>query len=213
MGREPLRGQLWTRTVFSYEASMRYAPRLMPPGAAPRDALVEPLIEHPPASPLGEHEQIPQVAWMVERDGVFVHVPASEREERDVMRGYALMTMLDGELSNEALEHLPGMNVATNGDYAAELLLDPDHLAELHKIFGGKIYLAGVPRRGRLLVGGVGAGVEGMRAFVAQVRREYDETAVAERISPVALLVRDGAPTAVIGELQLAALAHATAKE
>lgn len=184
----------------------------MAPGAAPRDALVEPLIAHPPISPLGEHEQIPQVAWMVEEDGVFVHVPAAEREERDVMRGYALVTMLDGELSNEVLEQLAGVNVATNGAYAAELLLDPDHLAELHKILGGRIYLAGVPRRGRFLAGGIGAGVEGMRAFVANVRREHDATAVAERISPVTLLVRDGAPTAVVGEMQLAALAHATAK-
>jgi hypothetical protein len=190
---------------------MRYVPRLVPHGSAPPDALVEPLIENPPASPLGEHELIPQVAWMLERDGVFVHVAADEREERDVMRGYALVTMLDGELSNEVLEQLPGVALATNGAYAAELLLDHDHLAELHRILGGKVYLAGAPRRGRLLVGGVGAGVDGMRAFVAHVRREHDEAPVAERISPVALLIRDGVPTAAIGELQLAALARATA--
>ena len=122
------------------------------------------------------------------------------------------MTMLDGELANELLEHLPGVNVATNGAYAAELLLDPDHLAELHKILGGRLYLAGVPRRGRFLAGGVRAGVEGMRAFVANVRREHDETAIADRISPVTFLVRDGAPTVVVGELQLAALAQAIAK-
>lgn len=189
----------------------RYVPRLVPAGSAPTDALVEPLIVNPPASPLGEHELIPQVAWMVERDGMFVHVPASEREARETMRGYALVTMLDSELSNEALEDLPGSNVATNGLYATELLLDPDHLSELHKILGAKVYLAGAPRRGRLLVGGVGAGIEGMRAFVAHVRREHDEAPVADRISPVTLLVRDGAPTAVVGELQLAALAHATA--
>ena len=189
---------------------MRYLPRLVPAGSAPKGALVEPLIEHPPASPLGEHELIPQVAWMVERDGVFVHVAAEEREERDVMRGSALLTMLDGELSNEVLEELPGVALATSGAYAAELLLDHDHLAELHRILGGKVYLAGAPRRGRLLVGGVGAGVDGMRAFVAHVRREHDEAPVAERISPVALLIRDGAPTAAIGELQLAALAQAT---
>lgn len=190
---------------------MRYVPRLVPAGSAPRDALVDPLIENPPASPLGEHELVPQVAWMVERDGVFVHVPASEHEDREVMRGYALVTMLDGELSNEMLEQLPGRNVATNGMYAAELLLDRDHLAELHKILGAKMYLAAAPRRCRLLVGGVGAGIEGMRAFVAHVRHEHDEAPVAERISPVTLLVRDGAPTAVIGELQLGALAQATA--
>ena len=152
----------------------RYVPRLVPAGSAPAGALVEPLIENPPASPLGEHTLIPQVAWMVERDGAFVHVLASEAEDRETMQGYALVTMLDSELSNEALEDLPGVNVATNGVYAAELLLDHDHLAELHKILGGKIYLAGAPRRGRLLVGGVGAGVDGMRAFVAHVRREHD---------------------------------------
>ncbi|HTL35883.1 MAG TPA: hypothetical protein VL326_22290 [Kofleriaceae bacterium] len=190
----------------------RYVPRLVPAGSAPAGALVEPLIENPPASPLGEHKLIPQVAWMVERDGAFVHVLASEAEDRETMQGYALVTMLDSELSNEALDDLPGVNVATNGVYAAELLLDHDHLAELHKILGGKIYLAGVPRRGRLLVGGVGAGVDGMRAFVAHVRREHDAAPVADRISPVTLLVRDGAPTAVVGELQLAALAHATTK-
>jgi hypothetical protein len=190
----------------------RYVPRLVPAGSTPADALVEPLIVNPPTSPLGEHELIPQVAWMIEREGVFVHVPASEREERETMRGYALVTMLDSELSNEALEHLPGVNIATNGVYAAELLLDRDHLAELHRILGGKVYLAGAPRRGRFLVGGVGAGIDGMRAFVAHVRREHDEAPIAERISPVALLVRDGAPTAVVGELQLAALAHATIK-
>ena len=44
---------------------MRYAPRLIPAGTAPRDALVEALIEDPPPSPLGEHELIPQIAWMV----------------------------------------------------------------------------------------------------------------------------------------------------
>lgn len=190
----------------------RYVPRLVPAGSAPADALVEPLIANPPASPLGEHQLIPQVAWMVERDGVFVHVLAIDAEDRETMQGYALVAMLDSELANEALEQLPGVNVATNGEYAAELLLDHDHLAELHKILGGKMYLAGAPRRGRLLVGGVGAGVDGMRAFVAHVRREHDDAPVADRISPVTLLVREGAPTAVVGELQLAALAHATTK-
>jgi len=188
---------------------MRYVPRLVPAGSAPRDAFVEPLIESPQASPLGEHLQLPQVAWMIERDGAFVHVLASEAATPDEMRGYALVTMLDGELSNEALE-LPGVNLATNGEYASELILDPDHLAELHKILGGQMYLAGVPRRGRLLVGGVRAGIDGMRAFVAQVRREHDDAPAAHRISPVTLLVRNGAPSAVVGELQLAALAHAT---
>lgn len=188
---------------------MRYAPRLIPAGTAPDDALLEPLIADPPVSPLGEHQLIPQLAWMVERDGVFVHVLAHEGEAPDVMRGFAQVTMLDGELSNETIERLPGINVATTGDYAAELLLDPDHLAQLHTIFGGKVYLAGVPRRGRMLAGGIGAGIEGMRAFVAHVRREYDETPPIARLSPVTLLVRNGVPTAAIGELQLAALAHA----
>lgn len=184
----------------------RYAPRLVPAGSAPQDALVERLIEDPPASPLGEHELIPVVAWMVERDGAFEHVPASQRAELEEMRGFAMVTMLDGELSNESLDDLPGVNLATNGMYAAELLLDRDHLAALHTIVGGRVYLAAAPRRGRFLVGGIGAGIAGMRAFVAHVRREHDEAAVADRISPVTLLVRDSTPTAVIGELQLAAL-------
>jgi hypothetical protein len=174
--------------------------------------LVEPLIENPPKSPLGEHELMPQVAWMIERDGAFVHVPASQRAELDEMRGYAMVTMLDGELSNESLDHLPGVNLATNGAYAAELLLDGDHLAALHTILGGRVYLAAAPRRGRFLVGGVGAGIDGMRAFVAHVRREHDEAPVAERISPVTLLVRDATPTAVVGELQLAALAQSASE-
>lgn len=185
----------------------RYTPRLVPAGSAPAGSLVEPLIEHPPKSPLGEHALIPEVAWMVERDGVFVHVPASQRGELAELRGYALITMLDAELTNETLDQLPGVNLATNGTYAAELFLDGDHLAALHTMLGGRVYLAAAPRRGRFLVGGVGAGVDGMRAFVAQVRREHHEAAVAERISPVTLLVRDGAPTAVVGDLQLAALA------
>lgn len=188
----------------------RYAPRLIPAGTGPADALVEPLIANPPPSPNGEHALIPQVAWMVERDETFVHVPASERAELDMMRGLAHVTMLDRDLTNEALEHLPGVNLATNGTYATELLLDHDHLTALHEILGGKLYLAGAPRRGRLLVGGVGAGIEGMRTFVAHVQREHDDAPAADRISPVAMLVRDGAPTAVVGELQLAALAHAT---
>jgi hypothetical protein len=187
----------------------RYVPRLIPAGTATADALVEPLIENPPPSPLGEHELIPQVAWMVEQDGVFVHAPASQRDALETIRGLAQVTMLDGELSNEALEQLPGVNLATNGAYAAELLLDPDHLTALHEILGGKLYLAGVPRRGRLLVGGLGAGIEGMRAFVAHVRREHEDAPAGERISPVTMLVRGGAPTAVVGELQLAALAQA----
>ncbi|HEY0250355.1 MAG TPA: hypothetical protein VGC41_02470, partial [Kofleriaceae bacterium] len=89
------------------------------------------------------------------------------------------------------------------------LLLDPDHLTELHRILKAKVYLAGVPRRERLLVGGVGGGIAGMRAFVEQVRREHDEAPASTQISPVTLLIRDGAPTAVVGELQLAALASA----
>jgi len=190
----------------------RYAPRLVPAGSAPKDALVEPLIEHPPKSPLGEHELIPDVAWMIERDGVFVHVPASQRAELEEMRGYALVTMLDGELSNESLDHLPGVNLATNGTYAAELFLDHDHMAALHTILGGRVYLAGAPRRGRFLVGGVGGGIDGMRTFVALVRREHDEAPVADRISPVTLLVRDATPTAVVGELQLAALAQSASE-
>ena len=104
---------------------------------------------------------------------------------------------------------MPGVNFATNGEYAAELLLDRDHLAALHEILGFKLYLAAAPRRGRLLVGGVGGGIDGMRAFVDHVRREHDEAPAADRISPVTLLVRDAAPTAVVGELQLAALAQA----
>lgn len=198
---------------MSYEAGMlRYAPRLVPAGTAPVDALIEPLIEDPPTSPLGEHELIPQVAWMVECEGTFVHVPAAERGELDAMRGLAQVTMLDGELANEALDQLPGVNLATNGPYAAELLLDHDHLTALHRILGGKIYLAAAPRRGRFLVGGVGAGIEGMRAFVDHVRREHDEAPVADRISPITLLVRDAVPTAVVGPLQLAALAQATSR-
>ena len=188
---------------------LRYAPRLIPAGSAPEGALVEPLIENPPTSPLGEHELIPQVAWMVEREGTFVHVPASEQAQLEIMRGSAELTKLDGELSNEALDHLPGVNIATTGTYAAELFLDGDHLAALHDILGVKIYLAGAPRRGRFLIGGVAGGLDGMRAFVDHVRREYDAAPPADRISPVALLVRDAAPTAVVGELQLAALAHA----
>ncbi len=187
----------------------RYVPRLVPPGSAPRDALVVPLIANPPSSPLGEHELIPQIAWMVERDGVFVHVPASVHDDLESMRGMAMVTMLDGELENEALEDLPGLTFATNGLYAAELFLDRDHLAAIHDILKGKVYLAGVPRRGRFLVGGVGGGIAGMRAFVELVRREYDSAALADRISPVALLVRDAAPQAVVGELQLVALAQA----
>lgn len=188
----------------------RYVPRLIPAGTAPADALVEPLIANPPPSPLGEHERIPQVAWMVEHDGDFVHVPSSESADLEVMRGLAQVTMLDGELSNEALEELPGTNIATNGAYAAELFLDRDHLTALHEMLGARVYLAGAPRRGRFLVGGVGAGMEGMRAFVAAVRREHDEAPTDQRISPIAILVREGAPTAVVGELQLGALARAS---
>lgn len=190
----------------------RYAPRLIPAGTAPKDALVEPLIENPPTSPLGEHELIPQVAWMIERDGAFEHVPASQRAALEEMRGYAMVTMLDHELSNESLDQLPGVYLATNGTYAAELLLDRDHLAALHTILGGRVYLAAAPRRGRLLVGGVGGGIDGVRAFLAHVRREHDEAPVADRISPVTMLVRDAAPTAVVGELQLAALAHSASE-
>ena len=75
----------------------RYVPRLIPAGTAPPDALVEPLIANPPPSPLGEHELIPHVAWMVEQDGEFVHVPSSDRGELDLMRGLSQITMLDGE--------------------------------------------------------------------------------------------------------------------
>lgn len=187
---------------------LRYAPRLIPAGSAPKGALVEPLIENPPTSPLGEHELIPQVAWMVERDGTFVHVDDSERAQLEMMRGSAELTKLDGELSNESLDDLPGINVATNGEYAAELLLDRDHLAALHEILGLKLYLAAAPRRGRLLIGGVGGGIDGMRIFVDHVRSEHDAAPAADRISPVTLLVRDAAPTAIVGELQLAVLAQ-----
>jgi hypothetical protein len=191
----------------------RYVPRLVPAGTAPADALIEPLIANPPPSPFGEHELIPQVAWMVEHDGELVHVPSSERAELDLMRGLAQLTMLDGKLSNEALENLPGTNVATNGTYAAELFLDHDHLTALHGMLGGKVYLAGAPRRGRFVVGGVGAGVDGMRSFVAFVRREHDEAPADQRISPITILVRDGAPTAVVGEPQLDALASLSQKK
>lgn len=188
---------------------LRYAPRLIPAGSAPEGALVEPLITNPPTSPLGEHELIPQVAWMVERDGAFVHVPDSDRDQLELMRGSAELTKLDGELANESLDDLPGVNIATNGEYAAELFLERDHLAALHEILGFQVYLAAAPRHGRFLIGGVGAGIEGMRAFVEHARLEYEAAPDAERISPVALLVREATPTAVVGELQLAALAQA----
>lgn len=188
---------------------LRYAPRLIPPRTAPADALVVPLIEAPPTSPLGEHDLIPEVAWMVEHDGAFVHVPATQHAEIEMMRGSAMLTMLDGGLANEVLEELPGAAFATTGAYAAELLLDHDHLGHLHEILGATAYLAAAPHRGRFLFGGVRGGLEAMRGFVARVRSEHDGVAEADRISPVALLVRDGAPTAVVGELQLAALARA----
>lgn len=187
---------------------LRYAPRLVPPRTAPADALVVPLIEDPPTSPLGEHELIPEVAWMVEQDGVFVHVPADQRDEIEAMRGAAILTMLDGELTNEALAQLPGSSFATTGTYAAELLIDADHLTQLHTILGANAYLAAAPHRGRFLFGGVRGGIAAMRAFVTLAREEHDAAAATDRISPVALLVRDGAATAIVGELQLAALAQ-----
>jgi hypothetical protein len=190
---------------------LRYLPRLIAPRTAPPDALVLPLIEAPPTSPGGEHELIPQVAWLVERDGAFVHVLTAEREPLEVMRGSAILTMLDGELSNEVLDHVPRAIFATSGAYAAELLLDGDHLAQLHEILGASAYLAAAPHRGRFLFGGVHGGLEAMRGFVAHVQHEHDAAPAADRISTVALLVRDGAPTAVVGELQLAALAQAVA--
>ncbi len=189
---------------------MRYAPRLVPPGSAPPDALVEPLIADPPKSPLGEHALIPQVAWMVERDGAWHHVPASAQADLEMMRGLAIETMLDGELAREPIESLPGVNFATTGTYAAELLLDRDHLTAIHDIVKAAGYLAAAPRRGRLLVGGVGGGIDGMRQFVEHVRQDHETASSAERISPVTLFVRDGAPTAAIGELQLIALARAS---
>ena len=188
---------------------LRYAPRLVPAGTAPPDALVERVIEDPPQSPLGEHELVPVVAWMVERDGVFVHAPAADRADLELMRGSAILTMLGADLAHEALEGLPGVTFAATGPYAAELLLDRDHLAGMHDILQAKVFLAGVPRRGRFLLGAVRGGIEGMRAFLAQVRREHDAAPLADRISPVAMLVRDGAPTAVVGELQLIALGQA----
>ena len=51
-----------------------------------------------------------------------------------------------------------------------------------------------------------------MRTFVAHVRREYDEAATAVCVSPVTLLVRDAALTAVVGELQIAALAQSASE-
>ena len=191
---------------------MRYAPRLIPAGSAPEGALVESLIVDPPKSPLGEHELIPQVAWMIERDGAFVHVADTERSQLEVMRGYAELTKLDGELANESLDDLPGVNLAVNGLYAAEIFIDRDHLATIHDILGRKAYLAAAPRRGRFLLGGMGAGIEGLRTFLDRVRREHDAASVTDRISPVTLLVRDAAPRAALGELHLAALAHAAAE-
>ncbi len=188
---------------------LRYAPRLIAAGSAPAGSLIEPLIVDPPRSPLGEHELIPQVAWMVEREGGFVHVLEAERDLLEVMRGSAELTKLDGTLTNESLDDLPGVHIATVGEYAAELFLDSDHLAAVHQILGHKVYLAAAPRRGRFLIGGVGAGIEGMRAFVERARREHQDAPTGERISPVSLLVRDATPTAVVGELQLTALAHA----
>ena len=184
---------------------MRYVPRLIPAGSAPHEALVEPLIANPPKSPLGEHELIPQVAWMVEVDGVFEHAIDGDLDE---IRGLAIETMLDGELASEALERLPGVHLATNGTYAAELLIDPDHLGTIHELLKVDGYLAAAPRRGRLLVGGVGGGIEGMRAFIENAKAEFEAAPVDDRISPVALFVRGGKPTAVIGELQLIALAQ-----
>lgn len=188
---------------------MRYAPRLIPAGSAPGGALVEPLIAAPPRCPRGEHLRIPQVAWMIERDGEFVHVSEAERDQLEVMRGYAELTKLDGTLTNETLTDLPGVNLGTNGAYAAELFLDRDHLAAIHEIVGARAFLAAAPRRGRFLFGGVGAGLDGMRAFVERARHEHAAAPEPDRISAVALLVRDGVPTAVVGELQIAALAQA----
>jgi hypothetical protein len=48
-----------------------------------------------------------------------------------------------------------------------------------------------------------------MRFFVEHVGREHDAAPADTRISPIALLVREGTPRAAIGELQLTALAQA----
>ena len=128
---------------------LRYVPRLIPPGSAPDGALIEPLIENPPTSPLGEHELIPQVAWMVERDGTFVHVSDSERAQLDLMRGSAELTKLEGELSNESLDALPGINLATNGEYAAELLLSMMTGLDFDRQHFGVPHRASAKARGR----------------------------------------------------------------
>jgi hypothetical protein len=41
------------------------------------------------------------------------------------------LTKLDGELANESLDDLPGINIANNGEYAAEL----DLVEELRRAF------------------------------------------------------------------------------
>jgi len=115
--------------------------------------------------------------------------------------------MLDGDLTNEVVAQAPGV-FATTGTYAAEILLDRDHLTRLHAILGANAYLAAAPRRGQFLFGGVRGGLAGMRGFVDHVQREHDAAPAADRISPVALLVREGVPTAVVGALQLVALAQ-----
>ena len=85
-----------------------------------------------------------------------------------------------------------------------ELLLHPEFRATMQG--GLPILLIGAPRRGRLLVGGIGGGLASMEAFVAQVSREYEAAPPAARVSGLALGVSDGVVTCVLDHYGLHAV-------
>lgn len=88
----------------------------------------------------------------------------------------------------------PGGNlIVVNGHYyAAEKILDPDFLRAQARRLGAEVLLAGVPRRGMLLLrNGIGDAATSI-AFTRIVRGQYDEAAPQERIATGVFLIVDG---------------------
>lgn len=85
---------------------------------------------------------------------------------------------------------------------AAERILDPVFLQEAQTRLGAKGLLAGVPRRGALMVTDFEQDQDRISAFLALVCQHYKEDAAAP-VSPAAFLIGDGRIGGVVDEVAL----------
>ncbi len=156
-------------------------------------ALTVPLL--PGAERLGDHD-LPVLALVVDLPTATKTIPRDTAPaEVERLRAEALENnrRLPVEVQRVDTGGAPIL-VVLGHYYAAERLVDPAFVAELAQRVGASLLLAGVPKKGVLMVQDAAVEPERVAAFTNAVRGQYDRAQPTERLSPEVLLLQaDGA--------------------